>query len=79
VIDRRFLRLHPATEAWWVQRQQCALCSHCQPSSGPEGEQIMRCGVTTNKGPRGTAYCIDTRLPSGACGPEGRLFQPKPG
>lgn len=79
MIDRRFLRLHPATEAWWVQRQQCALCTHCAQITGPEGEQIMRCRVSKNKGPGGTAYCIDARLPSGPCGPGGALFQSKPG
>lgn len=85
-MDTRFLRVHPATQAWWEQRDLCEKCKHMILREGNEGESIMRCAVTTpttgNEGIQAMRqirridkmYCIDARLEGQACGPEGRLF-----
>ena len=75
-----FLKLHPATELWWQQRELCSRCTHCK-----RDDTAMRCTVTRNA--RSTPwlrasgnhhrYCIDARLLGAECGPQGMLFSPK--
>lgn len=87
-IDTRFLSVHPATAAWWGQRERCESCRHCAVSYGLDGHRIMRCAVSQHKDPvlrrlyagRATdmrVYCIDARAEGGDCGPDARLYEPK--
>ena len=84
-IDARFLRVHPATEVWWQQREQCESCRHMMLIEGNIGESIMRCRVSKNEHAgrfrraheaRGIErlYCIDARSPDHPCGPDGKLW-----
>jgi hypothetical protein len=90
IIDERFLTPHPATLDWWDQREKCELCAHMHLSAGAYNEAVMRCWVAPRTmhgraveamhSARGIVhvYCIDARLPEGACGPEAKLFAPIP-
>lgn len=90
IIDERFLSVHPATLAWWDQREQCERCAHMHLSAGAHNEAVARCWVAprTQYGlsvermhsARGIVhvYCIDARSPDGACGPDAKLFAPIP-
>lgn len=66
-----FQRIHPATELWWQQREQCFRCEHFQLYEGRSGEGVMYCLVGVPK------YCIDARLEGQPCGPDARLFSEK--
>ena len=89
LIDTRFLSVHPATLAWWQQRQQCQQCKHCAVSYGQDGQAIMRCAVSQHKDPlvrrmhAGRTmsdmriYCIDARDEGGDCGPDAKLWEGK--
>ena len=83
-VDPRYLSVHPATLAWWSQRDKCKTCKHMMI----DGDPAMRCTLTKRTGKGRSAllwtgrhtgvefeYCIDARL--GACGPEGKLWSPK--
>lgn len=80
-LDTFFLQPHPATAAWWAQREQCASCTHVMQPRGHFSEATMRCAVVRAENPnrKGAeykqAYCIDARLYGAACGPEARLFE----
>ena len=85
-LDTRFLTVHPRTELWWKQRETCGQCAHCDlsptKSSSGNGRIVThphRCAITPGAGPKGLAYCIDAREPSGDCGPYAKLFHPKKG
>jgi hypothetical protein len=77
-----FLKVHPATELWWQQRDLCARCAHCK-----RDDTAMRCMVT--KSAHSTPwmraagsdqrYCIDARLLGAPCGPQAMLFTPRVG
>lgn len=87
-LDETFLQVHPATAAWFAQRD---LCRRCAWMAEPEEGKGMRCtaasaddhaaAVGSWGGYRGpipldSVYCIDARLPGAPCGPEGSLFAP---
>lgn len=77
LIDQTFLRVHPATQAWWEQRPKCRTCAHLVLVDGHEGEEDMRCRQMRQNGPRGHGYCIDARAETGPCGPEAKLWEGK--
>ena len=71
------LPVHPATLAWWEQRQQCVNCTHCKLTQEPEGARVMRCRMFRGRGRGSMGYCIDARLPSGPCKEQAVLFKPR--
>jgi hypothetical protein len=74
-LRSEFLRVHPATLAWWQQREQCQRCGNALLTRPYEGETILRCTMLRQGGAHGSGYCIDARLPDGPCGPEAKLFK----
>lgn len=78
LLSDRFLTIHPATELWWQQREQCQRCAHVSrrlEGTDRESSEVLRCQVVrTPLGRRESAYCIDARA-TGECGPEATLFQ----
>ena len=73
-----FLSPHPATLAWWEQREQCERCAHLRTSIEGHKDQtvVMRCRRAHNPaGRQWLSYCIDARLEGRACGPEAKLFK----
>ena len=79
LLDQRFLTIHPATSAWWDQREKCESCRWLNLREGTEGEGVMRC-TAVRVDQRATrdllgAYCIDVRSESGLCGPDAKLYQ----
>jgi len=75
LLSETFLRVHPATELWWQQREQCMRCGNALLTRPYEGETILRCTMLRQSGAHGSGYCIDARLPDGPCGPEAKLFK----
>jgi len=74
---------HPATELWWTQREKCRRCTHhfrftLRRRDGEDagGERCRAC--PDKQGKRAFLYCIDARLADGPCGPDARLFSPRP-
>lgn len=79
-FDPRFTVLHPATEAWWKQREKCRKCAHVKIDGGVLGNEVWTCKVVNHQHKskkRVPAFCIDARLPSHPCGPSALLFKPK--
>ena len=92
-IDTRFLSVHPRTELWWTQREQCRNCVHMSEDgdttqgrhhSGRGLPRGMRClklegniGSGSYQGRSISIYCIDARDETGKCGPSGALFKEK--
>jgi hypothetical protein len=80
LLSDTFLTIHPATELWWQQREQCQRCAHVSrrlEGTQKEQSEVLRCQVVrTPLGRRESAYCIDARA-TGECGPEAKLFQEK--
>lgn len=80
-IDERFLRIHPRTERWFVEREQCRQCAHVRFIQDHErsGSTIWQCAAAPSSGQKNQEHrtCIAARDDLGECGPEGRLFQPK--
>ena len=75
--------VHPATELWWEQRDKCRGCAHhfrftLKRRYGDDvgGERCKACPA--ERGKRDYLYCIDARLESGPCGPDAKLFSPRP-
>ena len=73
-LDTTFLSVHPATQAWWGQRDQCESCSASYHEVGIGGMRCRSFTQTKNQVPHG--YCIDARLEEGPCGPQAVLFKP---
>lgn len=86
-IDTRFLTLHPATAAWFAQRETCRRCAWLIDIVGTRELDSMRCRkapqATICQDPRRATrryyFCIDARLPDGPCGPDAALFKPREG
>lgn len=79
-LDTRFLKVHPATAAWWDQREKCARCAHVlnQLENFPRAMPVMRCKITpVSVGRQPHAYCIDARSEGSACGPWASLWEGK--
>jgi len=80
LLSDTFLTIHPATELWFTQREQCQRCAHVSrrlEGTQKEQSEVLRCQVVrTPAGRRESAYCIDARA-TGECGPEAKLFQEK--
>jgi len=77
-LRSEFLRVHPATELWWQQREQCERCAHVDRrlEGRKEQSEVLRCtAVRTPAGRREWAYCLDARLEGRECGPEAKLFK----
>ena len=75
-LSETFLTVHPATELWWQQREQCLRCANVDRRLEGQKDlsEVLRCKVVrTPAGRKEWAYCIDAR--AGACGPEATLFQ----
>ena len=77
------MNVHPATELWWDQRDKCRGCAHhfrftlkCRYGDGVGGERCKACPA--ERGKRAFLYCIDARLEDGPCGPDAKLFSPRP-
>ena len=81
LLSDTFLTIHPATELWWQQREQCLRCAHVSrrlEGTDRKSSEVLRCQVARAPlGRRERAYCIDARLPDGPCGPEAKLFKEK--
>jgi hypothetical protein len=75
LLSETFLRVHPATELWWQQREQCMRCGNALLTRPYEGETILRCTMLRQGGAHGSGYCIDARGLDGPCGPEAKLFK----
>lgn len=63
-IDTRFLKIHPATAAWFERRKKCESCANRTPHEGG-----IACMATFT-------WCIDASADDGKCGPEAKLFKP---
>jgi hypothetical protein len=83
ITDRTFLHVHPATAAWWAQREQCRGCAaHALWRESGFIHDSERCTAVRAESPgrwpgSRDAYCIDARLPGASCGPGAALFTPK--
>ena len=89
LLDQRFLTLHPATAAWWEQRERCESCRWCSLREGNDGEGMMIClaapqpdehvrrMLAARRSHAVHLYCIDARDESGPCGPDAKLHQPR--
>ena len=90
-IDTRFLSVHPRTELWWAQREQCQRCAHMSEDGDTTNGLRksgtlaggMRClqaarrigGGAMHWGRSISIYCIDARDETGKCGPDAKLFK----
>ncbi len=81
LLSETFLRVHPATAAWWERRSSCESCRHLNLREGHEGEGIMRCTAVRvdQRASRDLlgAYCIDVRDEAGPCGPLALMWEGK--
>lgn len=84
ITDATMLQPHPATAAWWQQREKCQACAHHLPSiegardRGGERCQRLRTRIGgAGKGRHVHTYCPDARAEGAECGPAAALFTPK--
>lgn len=79
MLDERFLRVHPRTERWFVEREQCRQCTHVRFLQDRErsGGTIWQCEAVPGGEQKNKEFrtCIAARDETGRCGPEGRLFE----
>ena len=76
-LRSEFLTVHPATELWFAQREQCLRCAHVERRVRGQKEQgqELRCRASyAPAGRREWAYCIDARS-TGECGPNATLYK----
>lgn len=92
LIDRTFLRVHPATRVWWMRRDKCRACRwYIRGEDTKHDMGSERCGAyrASKPGPHryNHEWCIDARSEGwerddgqdGLCGPGARLFEPRQG
>lgn len=83
-VDERFLKVHPATQAWWDLRPSCEGCGNMLRGD----DRGMRCAMSSPLKPHLAAakfarpqarhlpgYCIDARDVGGVCGPQANHFK----
>jgi hypothetical protein len=89
LLSEQFLRVHPATQAWWQRRERCESCKHSRLKRGEGNEGVLRCNraqhpnplvrqmLSARVGADLRPYCIDASDEGGQCGPDGKLYEGK--
>ena len=70
ITDTRFLAVHPRTELWWEQREQCWICINATRT-----DTMLTCDAVARDGNNFDRTCISARDEGGPCGPSAKLFR----
>lgn len=76
-----FMKVHPRTERWWKEREQCKQCKHYseRKTTGLKAmlSPLQACLVQPHFRRIYPWACIEMRDEGAPCGPEGLLFEAK--